>query len=147
MGWYGTYDNTLKQQLDELKEESDNTSAEGRRHVRKLLASCFRGNVCYSGILWSVWNIKTFENGQLVSDETVIGCDLLKRDKGLNGWMYKPLGESCHPYYYNCPLKYLKMAPVACQEWRDKVIEYHKKKKETKAARDLCKSQPFYVRC
>jgi hypothetical protein len=40
-------------------------------------------------------------------------------------WGYKDMDESMHPFYYNCPLKFLGMAPVANEEWREKVREYH----------------------
>ena len=45
------------------------------------------------------------------------------------GWGYKPIDECMHPYYYACPLSFLKLAPVACQAWRDGVKEYHAAKK------------------
>jgi hypothetical protein len=50
---------------------------------------------------------------------TFIVCALLEVDS--YGWGYKTMSESMHPYYYDCPLKYLDMAPPECQEWRAKV--------------------------
>jgi len=35
--------------------------------------------------------------------------------------------ESMHPYYYSCPLAYLDAVPVACEEWRQLVLQYHAK--------------------
>ncbi|MCA9380929.1 hypothetical protein KC678_01565, partial [Candidatus Dojkabacteria bacterium] len=40
-------------------------------------------------------------------------------------WGYKDMDESMHPYYYNCPLSFLDMTPVACEEWRQHVRNYH----------------------
>jgi hypothetical protein len=55
-----------------------------------------------------------------------IQCDLLKG--GGNGWGYKSMDESMHPYYYSCPLSYLDLAPEQCAEWRQKVREYHRQR-------------------
>ena len=43
-------------------------------------------------------------------------------------WGFKVIGEQAHPYYYTCPLKFLKKAEVLSQEWRDNVMEYHANK-------------------
>ena len=53
-----------------------------------------------------------------------IGCFLLASDGGF-GWGYKDMEESMHPYYYDCPLDFLDLAPVACAAWRDLVRVYH----------------------
>jgi hypothetical protein len=44
---------------------------------------------------------------------------------GKNGYGYKDMCESMHPYQYNCPLKFLKESVVECQEWRDNVVKFH----------------------
>lgn len=67
-------------------------------------------------ILWAVI-------AEEVLDQNLVVCFLLRSPHG--GWGYKPLEESMHPFYYGCPLRLLEMAPVTCQEWRDKVREYH----------------------
>ncbi len=59
-----------------------------------------------------------------VLDQNLIVCFLLRSPHG--GWGYKPLYESMHPFYYGCPLRMLEMTPVSCDEWRNKVREYHK---------------------
>lgn len=74
-----------------------------------------------SNVLWTV-NIVT-ENGKEIA--RYIGCDLLQKSDGQ--WGYKDMSELVHPYYYDCPLKFLAMVPVACQLWRDKVKEFHAK--------------------
>ncbi|MCK5431218.1 MAG: hypothetical protein KAJ03_00670, partial [Gammaproteobacteria bacterium] len=40
-------------------------------------------------------------------------------------WGYKPLSEAEHPYYYTCPLSYLKLAPPTSPEWREMVRAHH----------------------
>ncbi len=59
-----------------------------------------------------------------------IRLDLLSKEKGY-GWGYKAMSEAMYPYYYTCPLRYLEIVPVANQEWRNAVINYHKRKKQT----------------
>lgn len=59
--------------------------------------------------------------------EKFIALDLLQKYKGC--WGYKDLEASCGLYYYDCPLKFLKMVPVENQVWMDSVLAYHAKKK------------------
>lgn len=66
-----------------------------------------------------LWTLRETEKPDGTRDRW-IGCNLL------DGAGYKDLAEEMHPYSYDCPLEYLALAPVTCQEWRDGVIEYHK---------------------
>lgn len=92
--------------------------------------------------LWSVWEhtntyIQPSPLPDRVEAKRYIALDLLSCDKGY-GWGYKDMCESAHPYYYNCPVKFLDMVPVACEEWRKKVFEYHDAKKtKTSVRRDV----------
>ena len=148
MGWYGTYNSTLKSTLADLtkKEESERVDESGvkRKVARTTLAHCFRGNINFAGTLWSVVQIETYLDNVLNSTIVYIQCDLLRYDRRMPGWMNKPMEESCHPYYYNCPLKYLNMAPVANQEWRNKVMEYHNQAKLRRQAKKVL-GKPFAV--
>jgi hypothetical protein len=63
------------------------------------------------------------------SKERFIALSLLGYNKGC-GWGSKDMAEESHPYYYDCPLKFLDMAPPASEEWREKVRVYHEKKRE-----------------
>lgn len=98
----------------------------------KCLRSCFRGEK-FSGVLWSV---REFVKDQKV----IICCDVLScHDQQLypykKVWGYRDLCESMHPYYYSCPLSYLKLAKeVACQDWRTLVMQYHKERSEKRQA-------------
>lgn len=63
----------------------------------------------------TLWSVAEKSTG-----ERFILCDLLEGSG--QGWGYKSMDESVHPYYYDCPIDFLDMVPeVACQEWRDKV--------------------------
>ena len=59
----------------------------------------------------------------------IIGLDLLAFGGADHGWGHKGLCESMHPSFYTCPLAYLDLAPVACEEWRDGVRRYHDDRK------------------
>lgn len=106
MGWSFLMDATRKDLIRELTHETE---------TRKCLKKCTRGNV-----LWTVWEYRA-EDGET---KRYIGCDLMQKQRGY-GWGYKDMCESVHPYYYSCPLSYLKLAPVASEEWRAEVHKYH----------------------
>jgi len=48
-------------------------------------------------------------------------------------WGYNDYSEVEHPYHYSCPLKFLKLAPERCPEWRAKVREWHAEKRKIPA--------------
>lgn len=56
-------------------------------------------------------------------EQRFIACFLL--ESGGDGWGYKAMEEAMNPYYYDCPLRLLELAPVASEEWRRKVCEYN----------------------
>lgn len=111
MGWLFTQGQTRKELIAHLTQDEDNS---------KCLKHCTRGNV-----LWTVREYVDQEKKVI----KYIGCDLMKSDG--YGWGYKDMSESVHPYYYTCPLSYLKMTPVANKDWRTKVYAYHTKQKRT----------------
>lgn len=96
---------------------------DGKRYHTEVIAHAVRGNV-----LWTVVNITAKEPNEF-SDmkpgerKNVIGCDLLAKYKGQ--WGYKNMSELMHPVYYTCPLRYLDMAPVQSEAWREGVRAYH----------------------
>ena len=116
MGWLFPYHTTTKKLLveDVLSHWKDN----GEIHATKS---------CKSG-LWILCTPKGY-------DHKIIGLYLMEKQQGL--WGYKDLDESSHPYYYDCPVKWLDEAPVANQAWRDGVAEYNKKKLEVAAKQIL----------
>lgn len=122
MGWSFNPSYNRKQLIEDISRDWERTDDEGKHIKAKCLAKCYRGGR-FLGILWSVWE-NTITDGEQVETRRYIYCDILQYRKG-DGWGNKAMSESVHPFYYSCPLGYLKMAPVACQAWRDKVQEYH----------------------
>jgi hypothetical protein len=110
MGWYYTHGAQRQDIVEELTQDNK---------YYRTLAHCLRGNV-----LWTV-----HENNDLIK---WIGCYLLSNGGDHSGWGYKPMDESMYPYYFTCPKKYLSMTPVACQEWRDGVLDYHSRSRSKK---------------
>jgi hypothetical protein len=107
MGWDISYDMSKADQVADLVK---GWSEEGRGC--RFLAHSVRGNVLYAvGQNFTAGEPERFE------DRWIFVC-LLRKDRGY-GWGYKDMDESMGPYYYNCPLKFLDMAPVACEEWRE----------------------------
>jgi hypothetical protein len=57
--------------------------------------------------------------------ETFITCHLLDLHK--DQWGYKTFDEAFHPFYYDCPLRFLDIAQHhTCDNWRDKVRQWHR---------------------
>lgn len=134
MGWLTTYGSTLKSQIADRSASYETETAK-----RVCLAKCFKGNIMYSGVLWSVHEV-TYKDGR--PSERWISCDLLQYKKDF-GWGCKDMDETMGPYYFTCPLKYLKMVPVdkyprtTNVEWREEVIKHHAKVKEKRKLKKL----------
>lgn len=88
----------------------------------KTLAKCVRGNVLYT--------VHVKYGKEDAPENRFIGVYLMESNNARGeGWGYKDMCESMHPYNYGCPIAYLDMCPnVECQEWRDKVRAEHKRK-------------------
>lgn len=129
MGWFYPYGATKKSIIAELtKPEEVLIDKNGVVKLRKTtLKHCYRGNN-FAGVLWVV-----YEMDRSGKKDRIIVCysmNCYKRE-----WGYKPIEEPMGPYYYSCPLSYLKLVPVedypntTCIEWRKAVQEYHNKRK------------------
>lgn len=112
MGWLFSRDLTREKLIKERTADWENANGKGR-----CIAHCTRGNC-----LWKVVEFTYFDETK--GKTRYIGLDLIEPRKG-EGWGYKDMDESCHPYYYTCPLQYLNMVPVANSEWRAGVLQYH----------------------
>jgi hypothetical protein len=105
----------------------------------ECLKHCFRGGR-FRGVLWTVWR-RTYVVGQneVRPEERWIGCDLLQYSREDEGYGYKDMEESMHPYYYSCPLSYLDLVPIdkygGNQEWREQVIEHHRRQAEKRKSK------------
>ncbi len=135
MGWLFTRGSTRKELITE---QTKNWTANGPDDTTvntTCLAHCYRGGR-FSGVLWSVWERTFVRNGEAVQPtERWITCNLLRCRKD-DGWGYKDLDESMHPFYYSCPLRYLNLVPIevhgGCKEWREGVRRYHARQRETR---------------
>ena len=78
-----------------------------------------------------LWYVMDWTDKVAGKTERIICLSLLQSEKGY-GWGNKDMSESSGPYCYDCPLKYLQMAPIPnsqyAQGWRDKVRAYHTNK-------------------
>ena len=135
MGWYFEGWRTRSELIEELTRNSRYRQRNGPTILSTCLAHCYRGGV-FSGILWSVRE-QTLQGGAALAEPAKrwIRCDLLSHG-GVWGWGVKSFDEPSGPFYYSCPLGYLRMVPVANREWRAGVRTYHrmlKAKRKTRA--------------
>lgn len=127
MGW--TYSNVITEKAAMVNNRTSSWSSQREIDGEQVQVSgvCLAHSV-RGKCLWTVWEVKKvfLASNKPPVIHRFIGLDLLSKD-GTYG--YKDMEESVHPYYYDCPLKYLDMVPeVASQEWRDGVRAYHAKK-------------------
>jgi len=119
MGWYYTTGAARRDIIKEIIEAHERPNGGYFKTVRH----CCSGNT-----LWTVHENKVCtKTGDEISHW--IGCYLLTRGTG-DGWGYKPMDESMGPYYYSCPLSYLKMAPATNEQWRTGVVSYWARRRE-----------------
>jgi hypothetical protein len=119
MGFFSTYGASKQDIVKECIADSPRYKPSDKNYETECKTLCHRliGNV-----LWTVQEItKYFHNG--IESRCFIGCYLLSKSEG--DWGYRPMDEGMGPYQYNCPLKYLAMAPEANKEWREKVRAWH----------------------
>jgi hypothetical protein len=98
----------------------------------QIIEECTRGGEyskciaksCSGNELWTVWEDKL--------GKRFIVLFLLRKDRD-GPWGYKDMDETMHPYFYNCPQKFLDMVPVACPEWREEVRIYKQKVRTRRA--------------
>jgi hypothetical protein len=108
--------------IDHLtKDQGPSTNKDGKTYTYKTLA-----RACVGNHLWVVFNLQVETPNVGTEDKKFIALFLMQRQGG--DWGYKDMEESMHPFYYTCPKSFLDMAPVKCQEWRDKVNAYHAKR-------------------
>jgi hypothetical protein len=96
---------------------------ETERYINTLVASSQVGN--------HLWTVR--RNFDKVTQEATEYIDLLLIKKEIIGgaewWGHKGLSARYHPYYYDCPLAFLGLAPEEdssdWREWAAKVRQYH----------------------
>jgi hypothetical protein len=121
MGWLFTQGQSRADLIKRLTQNEAPRTQDGVTVTYTTVAHAAVGNH-----LWAVFNVKTESEGK-TEEKRFIALFLMQPQKNY-GWGYKDMTESMHPYYYTCPKSFLSLAPVACQEWRDKVAEHHAKR-------------------
>jgi hypothetical protein len=84
-----------------------------------IVSHSVRGNV--------VWTLEFNKN----KGQHRIGCYLLEYRKEDKCYATKSLTEADGPFFYSCPLKFLKAAPEINPSWRAGVRAFHDSKKKT----------------
>lgn len=138
MGWLFTVGSTRRELIAERTQDWQRASNE-MLVESNCLAHCFRGGR-FSGVLWNVWERTFTKDGlEVEPKQRWIQCDLLQYSKSNDGWGYKDMEESMHPFFYSCPLGYLELVPIdqfgGDEEWRKCVQSYHQRLKEKRAQR------------
>src|SRR5574343_71143 len=114
MNW-SDYNATSKQQIiEDLTKSCED--------VIECVSSKFKNGCLYS--LWKITRVNSENYGKYV-----INIDRIEYNSRDKKYYIKSMTESMFPYhYYDCPLRYLKIATVDInEEWRKKVIAKHKK--------------------
>ncbi len=144
MGWLFRSGSIRRSLIEERTEGWEKVNADGLIITSTCLAHCYRGGT-FSGVLWSVWE-RTFVCDDHAAEpaQRWIQCDLLRYQRDF-GWGYKDMEESCGPFYYSCPLKYLRMVPLeqygGNASWREQVTLHHQRSAENRRMRRAAKSQ------
>jgi hypothetical protein len=77
-------------------------------------------------VLWALSEWAYTKDCGAVEKATFITCYLLDFHGGQ--WGYKDIDEQAHPFYCDCPLRFLDKADYRpCEEWRAKVRKWHEK--------------------
>jgi len=146
MGWLFTHGQSLKDLMKRRSKTWSHTRDDGVLITGTCLKHCFRGNVRFKGVFWTVWEVSYTKDGKdILSRKRHIGCDLMESQPHY-GWGYKDMDESCGPYYFNCPFSYLKMVPCANVRWRIGVSCYHIERKRKAKRRAIMRAtrSPVY---
>ena len=113
MGWLFKTNQTKKQLVERLvKPYRDDESGQTSECIKHSLI----GNH-----LWTVFEITNAQGEK----SRFINLFLLASKRGYG---YKDISEKEYPFYFDCPLSLLKLAPVTCEEWRNSVKNYHEQK-------------------
>lgn len=145
MGWLFVPGSNRRSMIKDRTSAWERSNDDGTTIRTTCLAHCFRGN-CFSGVLWSAFE-RTFsrDSEQTEPEQRWIQCDLLQYSRSDDGWGYKDMDESMHPYYYSCPKKYLELVPLetysGIAEWREQVHQYHQNSLEKRRARRAAKAK------
>lgn len=131
MGWTSSYNWQSKK---DVIEEVTSSVHWGKKF--NILNQSLRGN--------NLWVLVEYAEGDRKGNQFISLFLLSKFDEG---YAYKDLDESCGPYYYNCPLSFIKSAEIAggylsetAKDWREKVKSFHKQQSEKRQKAQSLKS-------
>lgn len=100
------------------------------RNSYRFVKHSLRGNV-----LWGIAEKKD-------TGERFITCTLLQWDRRDRCYGIKEMDESCHPYYYDCPLGYLALCPEVNAEWRKNVRASHEQRRQASGLKVVSEQTP-----
>jgi hypothetical protein len=94
------------------------------KEKKDIIQDCIRPHANYKCIrqsnsgneLWTIW-LDTLTN-----TKSIVLFILAKQD---GSWGYKDIPESMGPFYFKCPLSFLKECTVQNEVWRVRVRQYH----------------------
>lgn len=108
MGWYGGFASK-----DAIEKECTASGQLGDSGTFRTLEFAWRGNC--------LWMLQEFLPRQGKSQGPFISLALL--EKRGEEWSYKPMDESCGPFYYSVPKHYLEKATSGVHpKWRHAVL-------------------------
>lgn len=126
MGWTSSYSWKTKQ---DVMDEVLSSTYWGKKI--NVLKHSLRGNC--------LWVLAEHTREDLKGKNQFISLFLLSKNDGC--YAYKPMDESCGPYYYNCPLTYIDSVEkhggevdAITRNWRQSVKDYHQNAKLKKQA-------------
>lgn len=105
MGWYGGYGSKKEIELELTKTGHCDLG------TYRTLEFSWQGNC-----LWMLQEVE-LKDGR--TDGPFITLALVENRSGFS---YKPMDESCGPFYYSVPRHYLEKAPVVNPRWRNAVL-------------------------
>jgi len=109
MGWYGNY-NSVEEIKTEITCNTETTTYKQSTIVYDYEKQC--------NVIWGIVHI-------VKENIDVIFCAIIQKQNKM--YMYKPMDESVHPFYYSCPIKFLAETTVQSKQWRQNVYAYHNK--------------------
>ena len=121
MGWLFTLKATkadiIKQVTEVRQYESKGVRYESKAIKKKLVKD----------VLYALFERHNLTKPQ-EAPERFIMVFLLEKctDEGFKGWGYKDMDESMHPFYYDCPTSWFKLAKCpneSAEAWRKRCLE------------------------
>jgi hypothetical protein len=115
---------TLKNCLKFALTTDQHATRSGGLGCIQLLAKCVRGNIKRDVRVWAVWQyVDNRPDDRQERMWPFISVIRFTYDSKEKCWTERESTEADGPIWFDCPLKYLKMTPVASRAWREAVID------------------------